>query len=281
MTQTKREQSIYLQALLALKRRTPIEHPKLTFIKEKLRRHLSGYRGECAVDYQLSYLPQKNYSIIRGIRLYNGEHYFQLDTLLITQKFLLNIEAKNHSGEITFDEKNHQMIQEIDGNKKVYQDPLTQIYFQEHNLRKWLAHHNYPNYPILSLVVLTNPSTILHTNSNKVVRNEYLLIKISQLEKSHNETILNDKEVKKLARNIIKHHQPQKPDVLKEFDIKEEELLAGVHCPQCDFLPLVRNHGTWLCPNCNDQHPDAHLSSIKDYSLLITPTFSNKQIRDF
>ncbi|RXJ02928.1 NERD domain-containing protein [Anaerobacillus alkaliphilus] len=120
MTKNKREQSPYLQALQALKLRILPEHPKLPLINEKLRRQLSGYRGECAVDYQLTYLPEKDYIILRGIRLYTGEHYFQIDTLLITLKFLLIIEAKSHAGEVTIDEKNHQMVQEIDGTRKVY-----------------------------------------------------------------------------------------------------------------------------------------------------------------
>ncbi|MCT8140132.1 NERD domain-containing protein [Anaerobacillus sp. CMMVII] len=156
-----------LEKLIALKRRTPIMLPKYSLIKDETARRLAGYRGECSLHYQLSLLPEKSYYILRGIRLKDGNHFFQIDNLLISQKFFLNLEVKTIAGTLQFDERNHQLIRTLDTKRDGFSDPLTQAYFQEMHLKNWLKQNGYTDLTILSLVVSANPSSILETTSKK------------------------------------------------------------------------------------------------------------------
>ncbi|MFC0270255.1 nuclease-related domain-containing protein [Metabacillus herbersteinensis] len=116
--------------LQALARRTHPDHPKFQLIKENLAKSLAGYKGEAAIDYPLSPLPEKNYLILHDMRLQNKQHYFQMDTLLLSQSYLLILEVKNMSGTLPFDNKFKQLIRTLDGKQESYPYPLVQI--QQH-----------------------------------------------------------------------------------------------------------------------------------------------------
>ncbi len=270
-----------LQELQALHRRTSLNHPKIQLIKENLARCLAGYRGECAIDYHLTFLEEKNYFIFHDIRLKVSKHYFQIDTLLLSRKLAFNLEVKNFAGELYFDEENHQLIRLLDGQKEAFRDPLIQIFFQEQHLKNWFSNNGYPDLPVQSLVVISNPSTIIHTTSKKVIHSEFLPIKIHQLEKNYSENKLSDKVLKKLIRQIKKQDTPLQTSLIEQFELSEDELLKGVHCPKCNFIPLIRTYGNWICPRCSFQSSDAHFHSIKDYTLLINDMFTNREIRSF
>ena len=57
---------------------------------------MSGWIGEKRIDYPLSKLDFKKV-ICHSLRLPYYETYFQIDTLLLTSRFFLIIEIKNHS----------------------------------------------------------------------------------------------------------------------------------------------------------------------------------------
>ena len=49
---------------------------------------MAGYR-EQAIDYPLSFISEKEYSVLHDVRLSNHDQYFQIDTIIISTKFLL------------------------------------------------------------------------------------------------------------------------------------------------------------------------------------------------
>lgn len=277
----KTEMSLKLQKLLALRRRTPPTHPKLPLIKEHVAKGLAGYRGECAVDYQLTLLPEKSFYSFHDIRLFDSKHYFQIDHLLLLKKFALILEVKNIAGILEFDEDNHQLIRTLGTQKDGFSDPLLQVYFKELHFKKWLALHSVTELPVLSLVVTSHSNSILQTTSPKVIRNEFLPIKIMQLEKSFQGPSFNDKSLKKIIRLIKKHHTPLNPAILEQYEVFEEQLLKGIFCPKCESFSVVRIHGGWKCSSCLHKCKDAHIPSIKDYSLLIKEEFTNRELQNF
>lgn len=93
-----RRMPIYLRQLEALLRRLPVHHPKRNIIAENIAKYKAGYKGERAVDYSLSFLPEQDYSILHDIRLFDQNHYFQIDTIIISPRFLLFLEIKNIVG---------------------------------------------------------------------------------------------------------------------------------------------------------------------------------------
>ena len=61
---------------------------------------MAGYYGEKSLDYHLSSLNQEKFDIYPGLRLSIRSQYFQIDSLVITTRFLLIIEIKNLKGEL-------------------------------------------------------------------------------------------------------------------------------------------------------------------------------------
>ncbi|QNF27103.1 nuclease-related domain-containing protein [Metabacillus elymi] len=282
-----REFPLTIEKLEALLLRLPLKHPKIPIIIEDLKKRMAGYRGEEAIDYYLSFLEEKDYYIFHDIRLKGKNHYFQIDTLILTRKIAIIIEVKNISGTIYFDPIFKQLIQTKDQTEKAYQYPLIQLERQESQLKEWLVNNNLKEMKITSIVVISNPSTVIRSSPDdqiihhKVIRKENLPAKIIQLEKSINSPDIEEKELKKISRKLLKKHTNADFSILARFKINESEILNGVICSSCNYLPLIRVKANWHCPKCNRKDKQAHIQAIKEYKLLVKPTISNAEMRYF
>ena len=276
-----------VQKYQALTRRTPPNHPKIPLIKENLRKGIAGYKGECAIDYPLSFLSNKKYSILHDVRLPDESRFFQMDSVLICNEFILILEVKNIAGKLYFDPVFNQLIRTIGAEEKALSDPLTQVKRHEEQFQRWLNGNKLPSIPILSLVVISHPSTIITTspenrNLNKIViHRDQLPIKIMQIEKQYHEPLISEKERKKIGQMIIKQHTEANFPILEKLQMSKKDLLKGVHCPNCEHLPMEKTYGTWFCPSCHHKNKNAHVISLIDYALLIDPTITNQKMRDF
>ncbi|MGG3571578.1 nuclease-related domain-containing protein [Bacillus gobiensis] len=272
----------------ALLRRLPSNHPSRKKIEEELLKSYAGYRGEQSIDYHLTFLPADKYHLLHDLRLQNRQkHYFQMDTLILSPHFFLILEVKNISGSLYFDQVFHQLIRTADGKEEGFPDPILQVKKQEKQLKYWLADNHYPSVPIVSLVVISNSSTIIRCSPNekemkeKVIHSNALPFKLEALEALHKTVKLSNKELKKISHRLYKNHQPIQPSILQQFQIAEKDILTGVHCPSCDRLPMKREEGKWKCDHCESSSNDAHLSSLDDYALLFSTEVTNQQIRRF
>ncbi|WP_108668904.1 nuclease-related domain-containing protein [Peribacillus acanthi] len=202
------ESILKLQALL---RRTPVTHPKYPQIQENLSKQLAGYKGELAIEYPLSFLPEKEYFIFHDLRLKVHEFYFQMDCLLISSKFILILEIKNIAGTLYFDQNYHQLVRKQNEREEAFPDPVIQTKRHEFLLKNWLIQHGFSNVPIQSLVVISSPYTLIRSSielSNKVIHSDYLPEKIKQIERSYVNNVLLEKEMKSISRKIVKQHHP-------------------------------------------------------------------------
>ncbi|MGE7603288.1 nuclease-related domain-containing protein [Peribacillus sp. NPDC097675] len=273
-----------LQALL---RRLPPTHPKIPIILSELHKREAGYRGECAIDFPLSFLEPKDYFIFHDIRLQDQTRFFQIDTLMLSQKFILIIEVKNIAGSLYFDSTFNQLIRTKDGIESAFADPLLQIERQESQLKKWCIKYGMVEPPIYSLVVISNPQTIIRTNPEnrnlqyKVIHRDTLPTKIQQIENSIKQSNLSDKELKKMIKNISKHHSEADFPILQRFDLTKKDMIKGVLCEKCSMSPLLRRSRVWICSRCETESKDAHIRALRDYYLLLGPTITNRQLREF
>ena len=87
--------------------------------------------------------------------------------------------------------------------------------------------------------------------------------------------------MKKIAKLISKHHKPLVPNLIEQFNMDASDVLTGTHCPTCFFIPMTYQKGKWHCRKCNCISKNTHISSLKDYSLLIKPSITNKELRNF
>ncbi|MBN8193656.1 NERD domain-containing protein [Bacillus sp. NTK074B] len=275
---------LILQALL---RRLSPQHPKRTVISEELGKRMAGFKGEEALDFILSFLEPKNYFILNDLRIPHKHTFFQIDTLLMTTKFILIIEVKYLAGTAFFDPIFNQLIQTKDGMETALPDPTLQIKRQKKQLEEWLGKNGFPTIPILSCVVMSNDRTIIRTSSenktlHKVVINRHTLLeKLEDIDKIILNESISPKQLKKVIRIMKKQHRDLQPEVMERYNLKKGEIIKGVRCRFCHNHSLKKIHGSWICRGCNKQDRDAHIGALKDYELLIGPTINNAELRWF
>jgi len=119
----------------ALIRRIPAAHPQRSTIEGDLAKRRAGYRGEQSLDYYLSHLPDKEFTILHDLRLFNGSTYFQIDTLILSPYFALIIEVKNILGTLLFDETFNQFIRTRNEKEEGFPNPLIQAKRPENTIK--------------------------------------------------------------------------------------------------------------------------------------------------
>ncbi|QIW20311.1 nuclease-related domain-containing protein [Bacillus thuringiensis] len=278
-----RQMPIYLRQLEALFRRLPAHHRKRDMIVESLAKHKAGYKGEQAINYQLSFLSEEKYRILHDIRLFDQNYHFQIDTIIISAYFLLFLEIKNIVGTLLFDSKFNQLIRISEGNSEGFPDPILQVKRQEEQLRRWLSLNGFSRFPIESLVVISTPRTIIKASDdnllNKIIHSANLPNKIKWFESKYKKKAI--KNVDNLICQIVAKHAPLRQNILEQFKINKEELLDGVQCEVCSILPMFKLKKGWYCSNCKAISKVAHEFALKDYALLIGDTCTNMQLKKF
>ncbi|MCM3664657.1 NERD domain-containing protein [Mesobacillus subterraneus] len=269
----------------ALMERIIPNHPKLSFIKQDYKAWRAGYKGELQTDYRLSFLPEKGFHVFRDLRLQDEKWHFQIDTLILTLRYILLIETKAYSGTLFFDKHSEQMIQTKDGQEKSYDNPINQVRMQAWHLKRWLKNHRFSVPPIYQIVAISNASTIIKVSdrslNNLIVKGDVLLNRVLQIDDSTPNPSFTDKEVKKLSKSLVKNHSPHHPDILKQYSLTPDDLQKGVQCPSCSAYGMYREKWIWCCPVCGHKSKTAHHKTIKELFLLISPTIKNQMFREF
>jgi ribosomal protein L37AE/L43A len=269
----------------ALLERILKNHLKIPLIEQDYKGWRAGYKGELQTDYRLSFLPEKGFHIFRDLRLADESWHFQIDTLILTLRYILLIETKNFSGALFFDKDSEQIIQTKDDQEKSYDNPINQVRMQAWHLKRWLRQHKFHVPPIYHLVAISNSSTIIKTNDSSlnklVVKGDVLLSRVLQIDEFNSNTVFTDKELKKLSKLLIKKHTPHHPDILKPYSLTQDDLQKGIQCPSCSSYGMRREKWIWSCPVCEHKSKTAHHNTVKDFFLLINPTIKNQTCREF
>jgi len=272
-----------------LTRRLRKDHPARAVISDDFQSRVSGYRGEKSLDYYLKKLPDSQFDVIHQLRLKNGEYYFQMDEVLISPVGLFNLEVKNYSWDLHFDEKFDQFFR-IPPNKVKRvrsQNPVIQAREQAIQLKHWLIQHQLPILPIEYLFVNANNKSIITADSKnqqileRVTNSETLIDKISQFMKLHEEKNIEKSTLKNIEKLLLTSHIPQDFNIEKMYKITPHEIIPGVHCPQCFSIPMYYKRGIWYCSHCNYHSKTAFVDTVYDYFLLMKPTITNSELREF
>lgn len=267
----------------ALIQRLPSNHHKIPHIEKDTRKFMSGYRGELATDYHLQFLEDKNHHIFRSLRLPYKEQYFQIDTLILSRQYILLLETKNHSGHIDIDQE--QFTRKSVYGEQGYHHPINQVNEQKERLKEWLAQHRLPEVPIIPLVILSHSSAIIKSTQPDILRSicksDNMRNKIPALTKDFQENLISTRMLKKIANLLLKENTPFYPQLERTYGMSKEDLIRGVQCPECAGYHMLRKDRVWVCPHCLYHSRDAFYDSLLDYFLLIKPTITNKEFRDF
>ncbi|MFC0525335.1 nuclease-related domain-containing protein [Pontibacillus salicampi] len=278
--------SVYLRQLEALNRRLAGHHPKKEKVAQMYRNHYSGYLGERALHYPLSFIRHKPYAILFDVRLEDFNHtYFQIDCLLLTPHFILVLEAKNLSGSFVYNADFGFLEKVKDEKESAMNDPVHQVFTQRNKLEEWLSTHKFPTLPLEARFISANPNAIFRT-SNKdyatyVIRMERLPSMINSFWDEYPSPAITTRQFKKLYSTILQHHVTYFPSILAQLHIDRKDILRRVYCNKCDAFSYRRRNSLWFCPYCNTSSNTAHQSSLTDYALLFHQHISNAEARSF
>ncbi|MDR7000573.1 nuclease-related domain-containing protein [Neobacillus niacini] len=274
--------------LAAILRRLPLSHAKYQQILDELGRRQAGYEGEQSLDFYYRELPKQKYLIFHDLNLPDGDYNCQIDTLLLTGEFILIIDVKNMAGKLVFDTDNEQFIQIKNEEEKGYSYPIAQAERHQKYIKKLLAANHFPPVPVVYLVVISNSyASYVLTGKNsykiksKVCKGDVMLKRIHDLECMYATPSLAAKDLRKLSRLFLKMNTPPTGYLLQKFGIQRSDLLTGVQCPYCKYLPLIRKKQKWCCPKCQHYSLDAHIDALRDYFLLVDTKITNREFRRF
>ncbi|MFJ3391120.1 MULTISPECIES: nuclease-related domain-containing protein [unclassified Lysinibacillus] len=278
----KREVSSKQLTLEMLERRLPKSHPKTTYYQDMLNRTRAGYAGEQRVDreWQSIYLEQTHY-LLHDVALKDeGGSIHQMDTLLMSQNFILIVEIKNIVGRVEYMEDNHQFIR-ITSDDKVdgFRNPFDQVKRHARMLRRLFqmsGHH----IPIEYIVVSANPNMIMTSSlsAHPIIHVSGLAEKVEQLFKQHQQAYLSKEVLREFSEQILTMHKPTQ----WTLDMNVDELKKGVLCSKCDYRFVMHyRQGKWRCENCGGRDDQAFNNALKDYRHMYGEFISNSLFQDF
>ncbi|WP_175614479.1 nuclease-related domain-containing protein [Piscibacillus halophilus] len=275
-----------LWRLEALERRVSPDCSVFGDIEESLRIVRIGDRGERSLDYYIELVSSNDLLVFYDLRLPRGEHHFQMDTVLVTPRFVLLVEVKNISGDIYFNKESKQMIRVLNNISETFPNPLLQVSQQKFQLQQFLQNYGFPNIPIYTLVVFASRNGILHIQSDdtfhlgKIISIQEFIFKYQKLNESVLGQVWSEGDLNRVSDLFIREHKPEDVDLMKRFGLKAADLMKGVHCPKCGRLGVQHKHGKWVCI-CGSSSKDAHVLALRDYALLIDEWIINQEARNF
>lgn len=277
-----------LQKLDALIPRLSNQHQQLPKLKANAARLQKGYNGERRLDYYLRSLTN-TYHILSdvGLKVWNKD--IQIDTLIISPQSIYMIEVKNFEGTLTFDTTQRQLIQKTTNQiEKSYTYPLTQADNTVYLMMQWLQYHHMPSMPIHSYIALAQPSTIVRVKGDEAVIAKYVMkaeeaaLKIMQTEQTYEQ--INKGNIQRrnqLITSIMEYVHEFSIDVIKKFDIKENEIKPGTKCLKCGNIPMKYYHGKWTCQRCSTISDNAHEATLNDFFLLYKDDITTQEAMYF
>ncbi|GAB3789348.1 nuclease-related domain-containing protein [Virgibacillus kimchii] len=271
----------------ALFRRTPAHHPEKENMLTDIKKKQSEINGEKQVDYPLGFLDEQKYFILHNLRLPDDHGSFQMDTLLLVVNLNLIIEVKNWQGTVIFGENGQVTRRTPDGREEGFDNPVTQVRTQVHRLQKWFQKNNFPVMPFEYVVVISHPKTMITTSSPKVkiphevIHNNELFFRIQALEEKHTKRNVSMEQLHNMANRLKAAHVPPRVNLLEKYHIHPDNLIKGVFCPKCGFLPMMRNRQQWFCSQCEHYDDAAHISALNDYMLILGDKITNREARAF
>ncbi|ADU32193.1 nuclease-related domain-containing protein [Evansella cellulosilytica] len=285
------KKSLHLRRLEAAVRRVHASFPNKHLIEFDLSKFESGYKGEKSLEYYFSFLDETAYDILFNVRLPCKGYYFQIDAAIITSNFVILLDSKHISGDISFEHNHHQLVRKFKDEYTTYSDPIEQGERHSFQFQKWLKDHGFPPVPVFSKVVVTNLNSRIivppqdykykRKIENSVIKSTQIVERVNGYNKSLRREYLSEIDRSRLINTLIQHHTPSDTNILQIFKIPKELILTGVHCPSCHHIPMIKFRNYWLCTKCGCKSADAFKESVLDYALLCGPQITNKQLRKY
>lgn len=242
----------------------------------------AGYNGECNVDRHISKLsPTKDVVVLQDINLQINPNWFiQIDTLIITNKYILILEVKSYKGTLHFEDNPYALIQIVDDDSIVRRCPQLQALGYVEGLKEWLGRQGF-TIPIYVNLVLGYPTAQVKTPPKliQLIQAEEVPLRVRDLNRKMS-PVLSSEEVHILKDLLRSANDPFLIFPLTTYyRIDSSKVRPGIICDKCGTLLSKHNHIYWFCRSCLVVSKDAPKKGIVDWLMIMQTTISNEECR--
>ncbi|MBK3494798.1 NERD domain-containing protein [Viridibacillus sp. YIM B01967] len=257
-------------------------HQVINSIRQDIDRIQAGYKGELRVDHFI----QETHFQLPIVYFPNAElqvskyRFIQIDSLIITPSYICIFEVKNMRGILRFHENPFQLIQIVDGKKRIYDCPQSQIIRMASSLKYWLQKNNI-DLPIYYKIAMPNSNTFIKKSPKKVqlLFNKEIPIFLEQLNVLPHQ--LNSEEFHKLCVKLQSQIKPYNPFPLcNKYNLQPENLLPGIIC-FCGMQIEYSIRKNQKCIRCGASKKDILQQALLDWFYLFKPTMTNRECRHY
>ncbi|CEG21974.1 Nuclease-related domain protein [Planococcus massiliensis] len=275
-----REKPIKIEGYEALLRRMSLQHPMRNTISDVLKGAQAGIGGEERLDEMLEFFdPPYPHLFIHDLSL---PEKIQIDTLLITQSFLMILEVKNMSGKLRLTTNPSGLHQTLaNGQEKTYKSPVVQAETAKIKMEKVLKRFSYP-LKIETAIVLAYPSQTMEgvPPGVNVWKADEVMVQLHRFQST--EPLITLEQMNAIGQLLLSMHQPYQPFPLApKFNIAFHEIESGVFCEQCRVKKMNKINRRWHCKTCNFFSGNAHLMALDEWFMIYKSTITAKECMNF
>ncbi|WP_017382193.1 nuclease-related domain-containing protein [Paenisporosarcina sp. TG-14] len=267
-----------IQVYKRLLHRFPHNHPFKKDIQAKIKSIEAGYFGERYVDHFLNQIDfPKPYTILKDIHIQiRPDSYLQIDTLIITRKYIAILEIKNIKGKIYFQQNPKQLVRDLNGEITTYKCPEQQI-LRHHKKLHYLLQQLKISIPIEKRIVFAFSSTHIFNPPEdvKVLMGCDVSNHIDELNELPN--VISTSTFNRLSKSLISLSTNYFPQALAEtYPINLKDLKTGLICSECQ-----NNTHQNRCPTCKISKKTLQKQAIEDWFYLCKNSISNNECLHF
>jgi hypothetical protein len=259
--------------------RFPDHHPFQKEIHTQIKSIEAGYFGESYVDHFLNQMDfPKLHAIFKGLHIQiRPGSYLQIDTLIVTQKYIAILEIKNIKGKIHFQQNPKQLVRKINEETTTYKCPEQQI----------LRHYKKLQYVLnkLNIQMPIEKRIIFSFSSTHIVQPPEHVKVLMGCDISNHLDELNElpdaisiATFKRLTKFLTSQSTEFIPKPLAEkYPIDWSSLITGLICPNCQLKITIQNR----CPICKISRKTLQKLAIEDWFYLCKNSISNSECVHF
>lgn len=263
--------------------RLPVNRSEKDDFEALYQRVKIGFSGELKVDYFLESLGLPNsIRILKNIELSVGEDSsFQIDTLIISTKYILLLEVKNIAGELTFESSPHQLVRNLNGKILKMDCPITQLVNTKSYFEKWLGKRGI-QVSVVGRIILANQQAFVKSAPKDAPILFMKELPSFLLKLENYPDIIGRDECLRLIKKIKQNQVAYDPFPLSEyFKVNPNLLKKSQLCPNCNLSLVYVNHKTRHCTNCRVDVRTNYESALQDWFMVFKGTITNRECQDF
>lgn len=263
-------------------KRLPVYHPKREIIEDLLKSTNAGYGGEERLDQLMKYFnPDYPYLIIQDYSI-SSNIELQIDTILLTQCCVILLEVKNISGRLRFTINPSTLRQTTaSGVERGLKSPLVQMEMAKWKFEKLLKSLDV-SLPVHEFLVIAYPNQIVEDSppGSVIWSADEVMIRLQNFNMPPK--ILSIDDLHRLGQRLLSLYSDFNPFPLApKNNIAPNEISKGVFCPDCKSSKMNKIKRTWMCETCGLRNPEAHHQAIQEWFMLIKPSITVAECKDF